>query len=704
MRVRKWFDRVAPSRLQRPVRAPRLLGLMGAATLAVAAAGTAQAGAYEVGSGVYDITGSVAEAGMFGYAAGQEVDGLHQRVRARAFIIKNPGGAGRIVFVSADLGAVFQSIKLEVVRRLQQRYGSTYTHTNVMLTATHTHVGPGGMSHYALYQLASVDASGMGYSSQNFEAAVDGIVQAIVRAHNDLAPGSVEMVQGDLLGASRNRSLAAYQRNPDAGQHAYDTNKRMVMLKLRHDSGRDVGVINWFAVHPTSFSLKFTKISGDNKGYAQDRFERAKSSDYAAARTFVAAFANSDEGDAVPSDGSAFADPGFEGSPNEYANAEAAGSRQFDRAWALYQSTGVALSGAVDARHQWRDMRGLRVDGAFTDGRGPQTLCSASRGYSFAAGAENGPSHIPGITEGMTRGTFDQGAAAGNYSVSFQGQAVQALFGVVNFFVDDPCQYPKPNLLATGAWNWVPQVLPHQVFVMGRLAIVGLPYEPTTAVGRRIRAQVGAALASRGVTDVVIAGLANSYSGYLTTYEEYQAQHYEGASTEFGPNTLAATQQVLADVTGALVSGTALPNATPPDLRSQWRSERAGVWFDDVPWGQQFGQVLVQPQASYARGSEVTVTFRGAHPKNNPRRQGTFLAIERWTGSQWATVARDWDWDTTYRWRREGAAYSQVDVIWRVPSAATPGTYRVRQFGDWKSGWTLAVQPYSGTSRNFTVQ
>ena len=39
---------------------------------------------------------------------------------------------------------------------------------------------------------------------------------------------------------------------------------------------------------------------------------------------------------------------------------------------------------------------------------------------------------------------------------------------------------------------------------------------------------------------VVIAGLTNTYSSYITTREEYGAQRYEGASTIFGPSTLDA--------------------------------------------------------------------------------------------------------------------------------------------------------------------
>ena len=37
---------------------------------------------------------------------------------------------------------------------------------------------------------------------------------------------------------------------------------------------------------------------------------------------------------------------------------------------------------------------------------------------------------------------------------------------------------------------------------------------------------------------VVLAGLSNVYTHYITTFEEYQLQKYEAASTIFGPNTL----------------------------------------------------------------------------------------------------------------------------------------------------------------------
>lgn len=41
-------------------------------------------------------------------------------------------------------------------------------------------------------------------------------------------------------------------------------------------------------------------------------------------------------------------------------------------------------------------------------------------------------------------------------------------------------------------------------------------------------------------TKVVLAGLSNTYVDYITTFEEYQVQRYEGASTIYGPYSLDA--------------------------------------------------------------------------------------------------------------------------------------------------------------------
>ena len=53
---------------------------------------------------------------------------------------------------------------------------------------------------------------------------------------------------------------------------------------------------------------------------------------------------------------------------------------------------------------------------------------------------------------------------------------------------------------------------------------------------------------------VVIAGLSNAYTHYITTFEEYQRQRYEAASTIFGPHTLRAYMEQYAYLTEKMLN------------------------------------------------------------------------------------------------------------------------------------------------------
>ena len=89
---------------------------------------------------------------------------------------------------------------------------------------------------------------------------------------------------------------------------------------------------------------------------------------------------------------------------------------------------------------------------------------------------------------------------------------------------------------------WTPQILPLQIIIIGNTAIAGIPAEITTVAGRRLKKTIYDILKERNVERVIISPYENSYSGYITTYEEYQVQSYEGGHTVFGEWTLAAYQ------------------------------------------------------------------------------------------------------------------------------------------------------------------
>lgn len=248
-----------------------------------------RADVYRIGVGMADVTGPAAEVNMMGYARfGQDTGGIHTRLYARTFVIEDEVGS-RIVYVSCDIGMIDQSVKTQVAKTLTEKYGGLYGHENVLISGTHTHSGPGGFLQYLLYTIVS-----QGFTKQTFDAVVNGIVLSVDRAHANLTPGRIYFNEGQLVDASINRSPTAYLNNSEEERKRYehDTDKDMYLLKFVSMTGQPLGVVTWFAVHPTSMNNTNTLISGDNKGLASLMFERKLNGpDYLPGKgPFIAAF------------------------------------------------------------------------------------------------------------------------------------------------------------------------------------------------------------------------------------------------------------------------------------------------------------------------------------------------------------------------------------------------------------------------------
>lgn len=108
-----------------------------------------------------------------------------------------------------------------------------------------------------------------------------------------------------------------------------------------------------------------------------------------------------------------------------------------------------------------------------------------------------------------------------------------------------------------------PFYLPFQIVQVGKIGIIGLPFEPTTLVGTYIRHYLASLWHSLGIQEVIVQGYSNAYAGYLTTYHEYQMQLYEGASTHFGMWSLSVVLTVLERMGQALMRGESLSYKVP---------------------------------------------------------------------------------------------------------------------------------------------
>lgn len=712
---------------------------------------------FQYGAGIADITGPAGGKIHMGNESPSNYSaGIQLRQYARSFVIGSPCNGKRVALVLTDTGMMFESVRAEVLSRIatDPELATAYGPDNLMLSATHTHSGPGGYAHYTAYNFFR-----FGYDEQNFQVIVSGIMNALRQAHDSFADhpdgGPITMAMDELIGASVSRAPEAYLNNPLAERDRYrdvasgdiDTNRLMTLLRLQRADGQAVGSLNWFSVHPTSdahHSAGAVPISSENKGYAMYVWERMQGThqgDAPAAEPFVASFQQSDEGDVYSIlwhrdlDEQARRDEQLtrDAHQNEpFPLTVANGTTQLAKALQLYAAADEALIGPVDYRFGYVKMDDVEVsDPAILETLAhpaeldaePKRTCTAAMGFSFPAGGGGEP---PGSGAGFTQQGLT--CADPDYIAGIQGDLMAALEGRVppetlSYAVgcnltaipglNLECQAEKPVLLVFGEpLNVSANIVPFQLFRIGNLAIIGLPWEITTMAGRRIRDTVLEVLKKDGVDYAVINGMANDYVSYLTTREEYAIQRYEGASNQFGPWSLAAVQQEMRrlalDMRNARASD---PGPTPPTttpLLSQILPPRLA---DLAPLGESFGDVLSDVETSYAPGDTVRAVFRSASPNNNLLTDSSFVWVEKQTGDEsWQVVARDRDPETTFFWHSESpepqffpSPLSSAELVWRIPRNVEAGTYRLRHTGYALPAVGLPVEAFEGASSSFSV-
>ncbi|KAF1781893.1 Neutral/alkaline non-lysosomal ceramidase, C-terminal [Phytophthora cactorum] len=650
------------------------------------------AATYNIGIGKSDITGPAAEVIMMGFASTDESDaGILNRLYARAFLIEDRDTSKRVVFVHCDLHSVMQLVHQEVLAQLATKYNGVYTEQNVILHATHTHAGPGGTAGYFLY-----DVSIFGYISENFDKIVSGIMSAIDAAHNSVQAGIIRWNKGEVSKGGKNRSPDAYLANPAAERAQYSSNIDTTMRALHFfsSSGKLRGVLAFYPVHPTSLSVENRLISGDNKGYAEFLLEDELDN-------VVVGIGIANAGDVSPNlidngDGT------FSGEGNTtIQSAEIMGKRQYDTLSSLIKGASELIQGSVVANLSYVDFSNVALKGVTATTAEPYAnrTCPAIVGQNFAAGTE----------DGRVLSMFTEG----NLKANVLFQTIGGVIKETPQWVKDCQNVNKVPLLAVGLMEpvpWVPNILPVQVVKIGQFAIAVTNFETTTMAGRRIRNTVKTALAGAGVTEVELAAISNAYAQYMTTKEEYLTQNYEGASTLFGPNQLAAVQQELTRVAASVADSSVPLDVGPTPLqidRTSLITLQTGVVVDSAPLLRSFSDVRTQPSSSYAVGSVASAVFAGAHPKNAITLVSSFCDVQK-LGSNgvYTTVLTDAHWDLRYHWERYLIAESKNKCEWNIRKGgrtSVAGTYRFVHRG-YSKNLLGALTAYEGASNTFTVK
>ena len=135
--------------------------------------------------------------------------------------------------------------------------------------------------------------------------------------------------------------------------------------------------------------------------------------------------------------------------------------------------------------------------------------------------------------------------------------------------------------------------------------------------GRRLRDTIRTKfgnILNNNNTKVVVAGLSNTYTHYITTFEEYQKQRYEAASTIYGPYTLKAYQQQYTFLADKLARNEGIEDEGPhpPNLHDKQISLVPNVIFDSPPEGHSFGDCLKQVKHKFSR--VILLIFRTIPP------------------------------------------------------------------------------------------
>jgi neutral ceramidase len=671
-----------------------------------------------------------------GYAdTAQTGTGLRQRLYTRAFIFANPEAPSeRVAYLVLDTQSGDTAIRhgiLEGLKAMGPEY-DVYSRSNVAVTGTHSHSGPGAWLNYLLPQITS-----NGFSKESYQAIVDGSLLAIRRAHESVTTGTLRYGSAKVVDGNANRSPAAYLENPESERSQYtdDVDKDLTLLEVS-SAGKILGILSWFPVHGTSLYQNNTLITGDNKGVAAYLMEEAMKSTNP---SFVAGFSQANVGDTTPNTLGAYCEdtglqctfndstcdgktqgchgrgPFFQYDDQGTKSCFDIGRRQYEAARSLLDSADLQpITGStISSYHFFQDMSNFTFSNPLNQSQEAKT-CSAALGYSFAGGTTDGPGAFD-FTQGLN--DTDDSPALDN-----------PVWKAARFFLHQPsdaqmkCQSPKPILLDVGAttkpYQWSPNIVDIQMLRVGSLFMIIAPGEATTMSGRRWRKAI--AEGASGLLDVedpkvVVGGPANTYAHYIATEEEYGFQRYEGASTLYGPNTLAAyvnlTVQHLPYL-GDAAEVSQLPilalGPSPPINVNNSLSFITGVVVDNPQILKKFGDALESPDAAkiYTAGELVQARFVGANPRNNFRLEGTFAAVEQRdeaTG-QWFEVRNDKDWFLVYNWKRTSTILgtSEVTLEWEVEPGTPKGVYRLRYYGDSKSlGGKITA--FEGTSGTFSV-
>lgn len=231
--------------------------------------------------------------GGYGGRKGAPMTGVHDALFAKALWLETP--TDRVCLVTTDLIGALVSLR----DRIQP------DDAQVVLTASHTHSGSGGLVK-GFWELA------MGkYDPDLLDELAAKLKQAVQQARAAKRPARIAFARGEAPGLNRNRRVKDGPVDPELN-----------VMRVEDLLGRPMAIVANYTAHATVLSERNMLASGDWPGAFQRHVER----DFP---TALALYTNGAEGDVAPSS------PGEGG---EFDRAEALGRAVADRVSNLVQT------------------------------------------------------------------------------------------------------------------------------------------------------------------------------------------------------------------------------------------------------------------------------------------------------------------------------------------------------------------------------
>lgn len=212
--------------------------------------------------------------GGFGARINVPSVGIHSRLYARALAVSD--GEDIVVIVGTEILAISDDIYEAVFNKAQG--GMPFLgREDLIISATHTHSGPGGLGKRFIEQQFVGD-----FNNDLFEFTTGRIAQAIINAYENMVPARIGAGRGYIRNLSVNRMIPDGMIDPE-----------LAVLRIDNIEGYPIAYLINFTAHATVHGSANLYICGDYPGWLQKEVERKSPG-------AVAIFTNGAMGDIAP--------------------------------------------------------------------------------------------------------------------------------------------------------------------------------------------------------------------------------------------------------------------------------------------------------------------------------------------------------------------------------------------------------------------